>query len=830
MTTSSLLLVVAVVASAFVAHGEEFTWSATNPQTSFGGGLVTVTLDESRITGFATESAGNIIRFKGDQMTFADGATIASGWGELIFDNALVAEGRLTVSGTGQMDFSYDENIPADKTLYAAGFAGDLDEFAITYAYLNSTAISETVRVATPCCIAATTDEMSAQLQTRDGSYLKCVKVRLWKEDGNLYAQSIYARALKYGNVGAVDFDAIPDGTPDYLKLAIAATDSGYIVGRLKISRMAGINVTAAGGARLEGALELASNVTFTAIGADAVVEDGRLTKSVMLDQGTLVLQDSGSVEFATPLVSVTGGGFVSRATDAMGARDVQMAEDGSSVPSWASGWTVIAKGAVLSSLNPEGMSATLNGSAIGSEVKAGVYHVVNDGRTASFQVQYQAGIGQTLKGCVIALRQNGADVEMKALDSRYILGGNSPRAGDDLQGETSTAYPTGYTMSNVYVSGLSFQLAAQQGVTIPAAVENGWANVAIRVEGTDTHPSVFSSSGASGWPVGGSLTIDRGGIVEIANNNASYDVGYPGRGSCVVNVRAGGELRQLGCGVPFCNAFDPNQVFNVKGGTVYFGYGETGSKPAADSVDTAGSTYAATLNLSDGARVKGKAVRVGAVREPCTWTVGGSAPSVFEPGVSAVGSLNNETSTWVVVVNDVTGGAEEDFTIQGGIGCFTDGNTRNFRLVKRGDGTLRIDTKVECNRLPLCVEDGFLMPGGTGVFTSEHDVELRDGGLATVANTTNSVGDLTVEGICSLSLADGSELDFADASSLTWANGSILNIVGDLGKSRVRFGSSATSLTPAQLRCIRYGGRKVSIDADGYINGTPPGLLMIFR
>jgi len=54
--------------------------------------------------------------------------------------------------------------------------------------------------------------------------------------------------------------------------------------------------------------------------------------------------------------------------------------------------------------------------------------------------------------------------------------------------------------------------------------------------------------------------------------------------------------------------------------------------------------------------------------------------------------------------------------------------------------------------------------------------------------------------------------------------------VTGDLKRSRVRFGTNGSGLTPEQVKALRYEGYRVSIDADGYIRPIPAGSTLLVR
>ena len=88
----------------------------------------------------------------------------------------------------------------------------------------------------------------------------------------------------------------------------------------------------------------------------------------------------------------------------------------------------------------------------------------------------------------------------------------------------------------------------------------------------------------------------------------------------------------------------------------------------------------------------------------------------------------------------------------------------------------------------------------------------------------------LTLSGDAAISL-EGGALAFADSSGETWTPGATLAITGTdrLPTRSLRFGTSESGLTAAQLRQITYNGERVSLDSSGYLRHRG-GFMLIVR
>ena len=68
--------------------------------------------------------------------------------------------------------------------------------------------------------------------------------------------------------------------------------------------------------------------------------------------------------------------------------------------------------------------------------------------------------------------------------------------------------------------------------------------------------------------------------------------------------------------------------------------------------------------------------------------------------------------------------------------------------------------------------------------------------------------------------------------ASISMINGekAKLTLTGDLGKKKIRFGSSANGLTAAQLSQIDYKGHKLILTSDGYLTLPPAGSVILLK
>ena len=96
---------------------------------------------------------------------------------------------------------------------------------------------------------------------------------------------------------------------------------------------------------------------------------------------------------------------------------------------------------------------------------------------------------------------------------------------------------------------------------------------------------------------------------------------------------------------------------------------------------------------------------------------------------------------------------------------------------------------------------------------------------------TTNSLGVLTVgENGGGITLGAGATLTFADSSAAEWTGTNKVTVTGFAEKS-IRIGTDADALTLEQRRRLRTGdGKRLYLDAEGYLTTIGPGTLLNIR
>ncbi|NDC75124.1 PEP-CTERM sorting domain-containing protein [bacterium] len=187
-----------------------------------------------------------------------------------------------------------------------------------------------------------------------------------------------------------------------------------------------------------------------------------------------------------------------------------------------------------------------------------------------------------------------------------------------------------------------------------------------------------------------------------------------------------------------------------------------------------------------------------------------GASGSTLSGSTGGVGNVQNVSYT--------IGGKNLDTTfagvIQNGGGTTAITKVGNGTLTLSGGNTFTGDTTISAGTLAL---------GANDVLANTSTIKLNGGTLA-AGTFTDTLGTLNLTANSSITLGSGGSLIFADSSSLSSAWGSFtLSIAGSyVDGSSIRFGTSNTGLTSAQLALININGQSAVIDSNGYLSAVP--------
>lgn len=150
---------------------------------------------------------------------------------------------------------------------------------------------------------------------------------------------------------------------------------------------------------------------------------------------------------------------------------------------------------------------------------------------------------------------------------------------------------------------------------------------------------------------------------------------------------------------------------------------------------------------------------------------------------------------------------------------------TNPFKVAVRGDGgftqtgsgttvLMLANTYIGPTRL----EAGTLTLGAAGVLPDASEVFIGSATLA-AGPFAETAGRLQVTSTATIHLTSGAALAFADSSAVSWTGGTLTLTGNFVSGSSLRFGTTSSGLTPAQLASISASGyANFALDANGYL------------
>jgi len=204
---------------------------------------------------------------------------------------------------------------------------------------------------------------------------------------------------------------------------------------------------------------------------------------------------------------------------------------------------------------------------------------------------------------------------------------------------------------------------------------------------------------------------------------------------------------------------------------------------------------YLNDLTLKNGATLSGYTVRVGNTGA-AVWRTSGELPISISTSIETV-RYGTDPMTFNV-------GADIAFT--GNIWEF--GTRECMPLAKTGSGKLTLNGNVT----------------STASLT-------KNGGALSLNGNLKAAG-LVLENDSTLEIAAGKTAQFGNSSGLTWTQDKILTLVGAFGESdqTLRVGTDANGLTRRQVKSLRWGKEKGTIDDQGWVHLASSGLFLFVR
>jgi autotransporter-associated beta strand protein len=395
----------------------------------------------------------------------------------------------------------------------------------------------------------------------------------------------------------------------------------------------------------------------------------------------------------------------------------------------------------------------------------------------------------------------------------------------------------TGTTLGLSKLGAGTLTLTAANTYTGPTTISGGTLRFsgAGRLNGGNYAGAVFIAgdatleySGSSGQTFSGAIT--GGGNLKSTTNvdfimsNKANDFGSfsIGSGRVFINTNAG--------------ALPSAAAVNITGGLLAFG----SATEVSENPFTVGSGGGIVTRRSGGTTLRN-------VRLPGTGTV------IFNNDDANTGTLNITNDLIVDEYDPVTGdlistGAQiitGNLTLQVGGTRMTDTTSTLGKVIFggriTGPGSLTVTSSGKSTNTNLFRSGVLTLTGSNdyagGTIITTGTLALGDSDVIpdtrlTIANGkldagtfTETLGPLAITGSATINLGDGATLSFADSSAISWGSGTLTLTGNFIPGSSIRFGTNATALTPAQL--AKIGSAVISsfsLDADGYLIGTPAG------
>jgi autotransporter-associated beta strand protein len=178
-----------------------------------------------------------------------------------------------------------------------------------------------------------------------------------------------------------------------------------------------------------------------------------------------------------------------------------------------------------------------------------------------------------------------------------------------------------------------------------------------------------------------------------------------------------------------------------------------------------------------------------------------------FESSLLVTGDIHSESAGRVVffgISSDLSG-----TRISGSISGPLSLEVSSGRAILSGHNTYTGETFVAGGKLTL---------GASNVLSDISPVVLSVGTLAT-GGFSDTVGTLQLSYDSTIDFGTGSSaLTFADSSAIPWT-GTLSLTNFDIGTDVLKFGSTSTALTPAQLSQISLPGYQAGLESDGTVS-----------
>ncbi len=388
---------------------------------------------------------------------------------------------------------------------------------------------------------------------------------------------------------------------------------------------------------------------------------------------------------------------------------------------------------------------------------------------------------GFTARMQASGINVSGANVNLSLGDSEY-----NQSSAQQFVFTTSTGSSIVISKLSSLTASMDFTTSAGANATIHEIAATGAFNIAVRTGSdmlkvgnlTNTLPA-SGSYWLSGLNISGNISGVQAGQNIFLGAGTPNGVTFTGNSTfdAIVNTQQTGiysfnSIKNVGAGASALGAPTTTARGTIGFGSLtanptlrYIGTGDTSDRV----IDLRGTTGTSTLEQSGTGLLKFTSNMTATGAGAKTFVLAGSTAGT---GEIAGAIVNNSTSNTTSVTKNGTG----KWTLSGA-------NTYT--------GTTTIN-------------GGTLALGANNVLPNSSALTMS-GGILDAATFTDTAGTLAVTGSASINLGANASLTFADSSAVAWPG--TLNITGTFSSSSLRFGTSGSGLTQAQMDKITVNG-----------------------
>ena len=482
--------------------------------------------------------------------------------------------------------------------------------------------------------------------------------------------------------------------------------------------------------------------------------------------------------------------------------------------------WQVIATNRSLSALTSLAGMMQGGSHAPGSETggnACNAYWLKPNPADNTVDCQFQLKSSDNVKVVLAKLRQNGANVEIKAVKAGRVVAATYP-VGTDLTDITLTSANLATSASTsgygIHMITATFEGASSMGCVTLDGSMNAMVGNQLTFDGGD-RPLYVTVTSETAFPTYGNVNVLTNADVKLRVSTLTVGEGISG-GTSTLKVKRGGVLHRDNNGL-----IAKTQQVEVDGGTL-------------DHIGAAG-VYLNYLLMKDGARMTSNsaAPRSAFDNVRSYYNVVGTEPSSIEgKGIRPYGNNTASTvRTFQINVNDVTGNDRVDCTLAQ-IQAAASSNFYYYHFEKYGDGTLKLEGDGKAVQLESTLYGGTFILGASNSMTNA--VVLAGGNIAVDAGKSNALGALTVNTNATLTVGAGGSLSFASftagedlpAKSIIIdapLEGNVLKFNGELTDEQCSFFRWKDDTAPTKFR-------KVKQDSEGYLHPFISGIVIIIN